>query len=151
VYLYHIPQVSAVPITLGLIRRLQTAFPQVVAGMKDSSGDWNNTKAVLDGTKGFRVFVGSERFLLANMRAGGVGCITATANVNAKMIAELYREWRGPDADAKQAAIDKVRDVYEKFGAIPAMKAMLGFGPLRPPLLALSSDQQAQLKAALER
>ncbi|HET6367964.1 MAG TPA: dihydrodipicolinate synthase family protein, partial [Pseudomonadales bacterium] len=82
VYVYHIPPVSQVPITLPLIERLLKAYPGTVAGVKDSSGDWGNTKAMLDAfaASGFDVFAGSETFLLANMRGGGKGCISATAN-----------------------------------------------------------------------
>src|SRR5512144_43533 len=72
-YLYHIPPVSQVPISLPLIDKLLTKYPGIVAGVKDSSGDWNNTKAMLDqfSKGGFDVFAGSEEFLLANMRHGG--------------------------------------------------------------------------------
>ncbi len=68
----------------------------MVAGVKDSSGDWSNTKAMLDAfaAGGFDVFAGSETFLLANMRGGGAGCISATANVNPGAIARLFREWQ---------------------------------------------------------
>ena len=86
-------------------------IPTAIAGMKDSSGDWNNTKALLDAfaKSGFDVFAGSESFLLANMRNGGAGCISATANVNPAAIDKLYREWKNPDADAQQAALNAVR------------------------------------------
>src|SRR5437868_1754053 len=72
-YLYHIPPVSNVPITLTLVERLLKAYPGTVAGAKDSGGDWNNTKAMLDrfATSGFDVFPGAETFLLAGMRDGG--------------------------------------------------------------------------------
>src|SRR6267378_4010639 len=72
-YLYHIPPVSQVPITLPLIERLLRNFPGTVAGVKDSSGDWSNTKAMLDAfaKSDFDVFAGSEVFLLDNMRGGG--------------------------------------------------------------------------------
>ncbi len=46
-YLYHIPQMSGVPITLGVIERLLRRYPETVVGIKDSSGNWENTKAVL--------------------------------------------------------------------------------------------------------
>ena len=89
IYLYHIPPVAIVGITFGLVERLLKAYPDTIAGMKDSSGDWNNTKTFLDAfadtarpARTFDVFVGSDSFLLANMRAGGVGTISATANVN---------------------------------------------------------------------
>ena len=94
IYLYHIPPVAIVGITPNLVERLVKAYPNAIAGMKDSSGDWNNTKTFLNafaGT-GFDVFVGSESFLLANMLNGGAGTISATANANAGAIHALYKE-----------------------------------------------------------
>ncbi|HWH92100.1 MAG TPA: dihydrodipicolinate synthase family protein [Candidatus Binatia bacterium] len=162
IYLYHIPAVAVVGITPKLVERLLAAYPDAIAGMKDSSGDWNNTKTFLDafvrarqetssksqtpssksqgsskiqhpkdegtfrarrdsdiqetssksqtsssksqgsskiqhpkdegtfGARTFDVFIGSESFLLANMRNGGAGTISATANVNPAAIYELY-------------------------------------------------------------
>jgi 4-hydroxy-tetrahydrodipicolinate synthase len=92
IYLYHIPPVAIVGLTIGLVERLREAYPGAIAGMKDSSGDWNNTKNFLDAfaKSGFDVFVGSESFLLAGMRNGGVGTISATANVNPGAIHDLY-------------------------------------------------------------
>ena len=82
IYLYHIPPIAVVGYSLNLIERLIKEYPSVVIGLKDSSGDWNNTEAILKRFPGFDVFPGSEVFLLATLRAGGMGCITATANVN---------------------------------------------------------------------
>jgi 4-hydroxy-tetrahydrodipicolinate synthase len=106
IYLYHIPPVAVVGITTKLVERLLQAYPIAIAGMKDSSGDWNNTKTFLDAfaetarpaptaraARTFDVFVGSESFLLANMRNGGVGTISATANVNPAAIHELYADY----------------------------------------------------------
>src|SRR5215470_817215 len=92
IYLYHIPSVAIVGVTPKLVERLLRAYPNAIAGMKDSSGDWNNTKTFLNAfaKNGFDVFVGSESFLLANMRNGGVGTISATANVNPTAIQKLY-------------------------------------------------------------
>src|SRR5258705_605854 len=106
-YLYHIPPVAVVPISLGLIEKLLKKYPGAVAGVKDSSGDWANTKAMLDAfaKSGFDVFAGSEVFLLDNMRGGGKGCITATGNINPGAIDKGFRNWRGPDADALQKDI----------------------------------------------
>src|SRR5438046_4814962 len=78
IYLYHIPPVAIVGITPKLVERLLKAYPTAIAGMKDSSGDWNNTKTFLDAfavragraVSGFDVFVGSESFLVANIRNG---------------------------------------------------------------------------------
>ena len=114
IYPYHIPPVSQVPITLPLIERLLDRYPGTIAGIKDSSGDWANTSAMLERfqPRGFDVFAGSETFLLATLRAGGAGCISATANVNAGPIARLASTWRNADADVQQAALDRVRATF---------------------------------------
>ena len=153
-YLYHIPPVSQVPITLGLIERLLKQYPGVVAGLKDSSGDWSNTKAVLDAfaKAGFDVFAGSEVFLLDNMRHGGKGCITATGNVNPGAIDQVYRNWQAPSADALQAGITATRKIVQKVPMIPALKAIIasyGNDPqwrtVRPPLVELERSQEEGL------
>jgi 4-hydroxy-tetrahydrodipicolinate synthase len=159
VYLYHIPPVSQVPITRGLIERLLKRYGRVIAGMKDSSGDWNNTKAMLEefAPQGFDVFAGSENFLLANLRGGGVGCITATGNVNPGAIVQLYRTWREEGADARQAGLDATRACFAKFPMIPAMKAAIAWktgrkdwAHVRPPLVDLDAAQAKALQESLE-
>src|SRR5207248_3065846 len=97
IYQYHIPAVAIVGITPKLVERLLKAYPGAIAGMKDSSGDWNNTKTFLDAfaKDAFDVFVGSESFLLANVRNGGAGTISATANMNPRAIRELYEKCGG--------------------------------------------------------
>jgi 4-hydroxy-tetrahydrodipicolinate synthase len=158
-YLYHIPPVSNVPITLELIEKLLTRYPGIVAGAKDSSGDWNNTKAMLDRFKdrGFDVFPGSEVFLLDGLRAGGKGCITATGNVNPGSISEVFKNWRGPDADKLQAGINVTRKIMQKVPMIPALKAVTAhFGndaawkTVRPPLTELTADQEKQVITELK-
>jgi 4-hydroxy-tetrahydrodipicolinate synthase len=113
IYLYHIPPVAVVGITTGLVERLLAAYPSAIAGMKDSSGDWNNTKTFLDAfsKSGFDVFVGSESFLLANMRNAGVGTISATANVNPAAIYELYAKL---DRQSCSGVCDKRRSDDDK-------------------------------------
>ena len=154
VYLYHIPQVSNVPITLTLIERLLKEFPGIIAGVKDSSGNWDNTKAMLDDfqPQGFDVFPGSETFLLAALRGGGAGCISATANVNPAAIAKLYNEWQNDDADAQQTGLDNIRDIFQGYVMIPALKAAVAhyggdddWARLRPPLVELTADERADL------
>jgi 4-hydroxy-tetrahydrodipicolinate synthase len=147
VYLYHIPPVSQVPISLALIERLLDSYPGVIAGVKDSSGNWSNTQAMLERfqPQGFDVFAGSENFLLANLRGGGVGCITATGNVNPGPIVALYRNWQAADADDRQRGLDATRAVFAKFSMIPALKAAIAiyakdaeWGTVRPPLVDLT-------------
>jgi 4-hydroxy-tetrahydrodipicolinate synthase len=158
IYLYHIPQVSQVPLGLALIERLLARYPGTIAGVKDSSGDFDNTRAMLERfqPRGFDVFSGSESFLLATLRAGGAGCISAIANVNPAPIARLVREWQASDADAQQAALDRVRAVYQSLPMLPALKATIAqfsrddaWTAVRPPLVALAPSQRTQLRDAL--
>jgi len=159
IYLYHIPPLSQVPISLALIDRLLDRYPGTVAGIKDSSGDWNNTRALLErfAPRGFDVFAGSETFLLATLRGGGAGCISATANVNPAAIADLARHWQQPDADARQAALDAVRAAFQRLPMIAALKAAVAhfsgdaaWTTVRPPLVGLAAEQQRQLLDALD-
>ena len=159
IYVYHIPPVSQVPITLALIDRLLDRYPAAIAGVKDSSGDWSNTKAMLDrfASRGFDVFAGSETFLLANLRNGGKGCISATANVNPAAIHRLYASWQQPDADAQQERLDAVRKTFQRHPMIPALKRAIahwGRDPawrrVRPPLVELDAAQDEALVRELE-
>lgn len=158
IYLYHIPSVAQVPITHGLVARLLASYPAQIAGMKDSSGDWEGTRGFLDAFAGagFDVFVGSEAFLLRGMRHGGVGAISATANVNPASIDRLFRTWRDADADEQQARLDETRAVFQRYPMLPALKATVAirrgdptWATLRPPLVPLTDDQQRGLAAEL--
>jgi len=149
VYLYHIPQVSQVGISLRLIERLLKAYPGVVTGIKDSSLELEHTRALLRAFPGFEVFVGTEKFLLATLREGGAGCITATANVNAPAIARAFRE----RSEERQREFDVVREAFEKLPLIAALKEAIArrtgdarWRAVRPPLVELSPDERAALK-----
>jgi len=160
IYLYHIPPVAVVGITPRLVERLLKKYPTAIAGMKDSSGDWNNTKVFLDNfaKSGFDMFVGSESFLLANMQNGGAGCISATANVNPAAIDKLYREWQKPDAAEQQKALDVARNTFgKKYLMIAALKAGIAhysgdaqWATVRPPLLELTTEERSSLTAELQ-
>ncbi|WP_343739057.1 dihydrodipicolinate synthase family protein [Achromobacter sp.] len=158
-YLYHIPPVSQVPLSLDLIDRLQTRYPGIVAGVKDSGGDWANTAAMIERftPRGFQVYAGSEAFLLQTLRAGGVGCITATGNVNPGPIVALQQRWQEADADERQAGLNATRNVFQQFPMIPAMKAAIAWksgdaawATVRPPLVELNAAQTDALKTALQ-
>ncbi|WP_313088507.1 dihydrodipicolinate synthase family protein [Pseudomonas sp.] len=159
VYLYHIPPVSQVPLSLALIARLRDAYPRQVVGIKDSSGEWTNTQALIErfAGDGFQVYAGSETFLLRTLRAGGAGCISATANVHPGPIAALAQHWQAEDADARQAALVQIRQIFEGFPLVPALKAATarfseyaGWAQLRPPLVELDASQRAELFARLD-
>jgi 4-hydroxy-tetrahydrodipicolinate synthase len=160
IYLYHIPPVAMVGLTVGLVERLLKSYPNVIAGMKDSSGDWNNTRLYLDAfaKTGFDVFVGSESFLLANMRNGGAGTISATANVNPAAIYKLYAGWNNADADEQQAKLSVIRDAFgKKYALISALKQGIAiyandpaWAKVRPPLVELTVEEAKMLATELK-
>lgn len=128
IYLYHFPQMSAVPVTLGLTARLQDAFPGLFVGMKDSSGDFANSKAFMGAFPGFDVFSGSEELLLDNLKAGGPGCISATTNVTAHLAQRVCQAWERGDAAAAETAqkiVRQARRTLSRYPAIPALKAIV--------------------------
>ena len=157
VYLYHIPPVANVPIPQTVIKQLAEKYPSHIAGIKDSSGDWSHTQALNElGIEDFRVFCGSESFLLKNMQAGGAGCISATANVNPGAIRALYDQWQTADAEKLQAELDKIRGIFQSRPMIPALKAataIYGDDPtwfrVRPPLQPLAVNQRDELRQEL--
>jgi 4-hydroxy-tetrahydrodipicolinate synthase len=158
IYLYHFPQMSAVPFSIDLVGRLREAYPGIVVGMKDSSGDRAHLESVLRAFPGFGMFAGNEMLLLANLRSGGAGCISATANVNPAAIDRLFQNWRANDAEAIQASLDEVRRVVQQFVLVPALKKILShyasdpeWNRLRPPLVELSEADGKSLISGLEQ
>jgi 4-hydroxy-tetrahydrodipicolinate synthase len=155
-FLYHIPPMAVVGFPLDLVGRLITAYPETVVGLKDSSGDWSNTAALLDRFPGFAVFPGSEVFLLDGLRKGAVGCITASGNVNVPGIKRVYDNWRSPQADALQAEITTLRNALQAYPIVPALKRIVAhyhdepnWAAVRPPLVPLGQAQSAALIADL--
>jgi 4-hydroxy-tetrahydrodipicolinate synthase len=160
IYIYNIPPVTKITLSLSLLERLVKEYPNTVVGMKDSSGDWAYTESVIKllAPTGFRVYAGSEVFLMRTLRAGGVGCISATANVNPKAIADLAAHWHTADADQKQADLDQVRAIFSQYQMIAGMKtAVAHFSKnpewlrVRPPLMQLTADQQEKLLSELQK
>ncbi len=157
-YLYHIPPQTMIPFTVELVGRLIKAYPNTVVGLKDSSGDWANTAALLDAFPGFGIFPGSEVFLLDGLRKGGVGCITATGNVNVPGIRKVYQNWQTPQADALQAEITLARKTIQAYPMVPALKRIVAhfhndseWANVRPPMERLSEAQSVSLLADLSK
>jgi 4-hydroxy-tetrahydrodipicolinate synthase len=90
VVLYHIPQVSAVPIPFGVIERLRAHYPHTVVGIKDSAGKLENMIAMVERFPGFAVLSGADPLMLPLLRQGGAGAITATTNLVASDLAYVF-------------------------------------------------------------
>jgi 4-hydroxy-tetrahydrodipicolinate synthase len=158
IYLYNFPQMSGIAWSPALVARLIGAYPKVVVGLKDSSGNVPYVEELLAAHPGFAIFPSSEALLLAALRKGAAGCISASANTHAGLIRKLYDGWRGPDAEKLHEAASKVRRAVQDYPFIPAVKAILAeregtrdWLHIRPPLEPLDEKASASLLAAVKQ
>jgi len=157
IILYHIPQISTIPLGLPLIERLIARYPDIIAGIKDSSGDLANAEKMIRALPGFSVLVGADPLMRQLLGIGGAGCITAAANLVAKELKIVFRHHADPgrkaEVDAAQEHIVRTRAAANKFVPIPSIKAMLAWRyndpawrRVRPPLMPLDSAQMKELQ-----
>lgn len=162
VILYHIPQVTQVPLSHDLIARLTEAFPGVVCGIKDSAGDLDHMTALCRRFPGFSVLAGADPLMLPLLRAGGAGCITATSNLRADALRVVWDHWDDPDqaatVAAAQARIDDWRALTNAYVQLPTVKTMLarsrghdGWLNLMPPLVPLTEAQRHDVWDRMDR
>jgi 4-hydroxy-tetrahydrodipicolinate synthase len=160
VVLYHIPQVSGVAIPHEVITRLRKDFPGVVVGIKDSSGDIENMKAMVAAFPGFGVLAGADPVLLPLLQAGGAGCITASSNLVASDLRIVFDNWNvaGQEAIVKQAQERIViwRELTNAYVQLPTVKAMVakrrgdnGWLRVNPPLVELSDNEREDVWARM--
>lgn len=157
VLLYHIPPIAQVGIPHGVIRHLVDAYPAVIAGLKDSSGDWSSTEAFIKAFPDLDFFPGSETFLLQGLRIGGAGCISATANINPSGIRAVFDAFveGADDVETLQGKAVLIRRTFEGFPVIPGMKRLIAerrgmsaWSQPRPPFLPMSEDDWVRMDAA---
>jgi 4-hydroxy-tetrahydrodipicolinate synthase len=158
-YLYHFPAQSAVPFGIDLIGRLLKAYPGKVKGIKDSSGDFANTKGYVDhyARDGFEVYCGDDGALHALLNAGGAGCITAAANVGSAVSQVVYANWNNAKGAEAQATLSAIRKAVTSAPLIPGLKALIArhtgdaaWLNIRPPHLKLGAEAAAKLFATFD-
>lgn len=161
VIVYDFPKMTGLDIGVPLLTRLHEAYPDTVIGIKDSSGNWDDMKAVCEAIPGFYTYAGTEQYLLDDLKAGGAGCISATANASLVYCAKVHAAWKSGDmvaAEAAQAEARTVRAMLESYPAVPSLKAIMadhtgraGWRNMRPPMLPLSAEQERALSADRQR
>ena len=154
-YLYHIPQMTGIDLGLSLISHLIDAYPSVVVGTKDSSGDRERIMTLCRELPDFSVLAGTETLLLETLRSGGEGCISATVNVTSRLARRVYDAHSAGDADeaeALQEHLTQLRASIEAYPLIPALKQLMAsltgdkhWRNIRPPLSSLEVRQAKDL------
>ena len=155
---YHIPQVTQVPLSFSLLEDLIRVSNGRLVGIKDSSGDWEHARQLCSRFPEIHVFVGTDRLLLPGLELGASGCITAGANILAPLAVAVYRAFTsGENAQGIQSTLTAAREVLERYQPFPAtLKSLLAlrYGGdswhLRPPLVTLSKSDQGNLLSALQ-
>jgi len=144
VFLYHIPSMTGVPLSVDLVGRLKKAFPGVVVGVKDSSGSWENTDKLLTAHGDLQILVGDERQLARAVKQGGAGTICGLANVMPSVVRKAAHD--GVDDPRIAQAVTTIL----QFSFMPAVKVQIAhqrndaaWRTMAPPLTALT-DAQAQ-------
>ncbi len=155
--LYHIPQVSAVNVAPKVVARLAKAYPDLIAGVKDSSGDWDNTAEMLKLSPQLAIMVGHEPYVPRLLKAGGTGTICGVANVRPDLIRRLHDAAGKPDEAALVDAVTKICTLVTDVPFVPAIKALIAdqsgddrWLNVRPPLVASSAAERKRLVAAVK-
>ncbi|MET0606034.1 MAG: dihydrodipicolinate synthase family protein [Beijerinckiaceae bacterium] len=151
IILYHIPSMTGVPISFDVITRLKKAYPGVILGVKDSSGDSDHTMRLIDAHGDLTILVGDERYLGAAVAKGASGSICGCSNFLPEQLVRVVAD--GKDDAAVQALVDAIC----AHPVIPAVKALAAhvtgepafFAP-RPPLAPLSAAATQELTRALD-
>lgn len=161
VYLYHFPQMSQVPLSTSLVVRLKKEFGPVIAGLKDSSGDFEQSRAFVEATGGvdkdFDVFPSSEAMLWDGLDIGTAGIISGSTNAFGAKAQEALQAPAGPGRDAAMERVRQARTMASKYPLMSAMKTIEawrsgddGWLRMAPPLVPLNGEQKAALKADIE-
>ena len=157
-YFYHYPSLTGVPIPFPLIERLHGRYPDQIAGVKDSSDEWDHQDALCSSFPDLQIFAGSERHLTPLLRAGGAGCISATVNITAPLAQEAVRDWQNnAQVASAQSKLTELRSRLSQFPTIPALKQLLAWrhdhphwATVRPPLASLDDDEEERLASLHE-
>jgi 4-hydroxy-tetrahydrodipicolinate synthase len=153
IYLYHFPAQSGLPWHIKLVGRLIGTFGTRIVGLKDSSGDMAYAREATKVAPGFKVFPSTEAVLMEARAGVFAGCISATANLNADLCAQA---WRDGDAGALDAAVS-IRKLFDGKQLVPGVKALIahihddaGWGRVQPPLSVFPAQDRAAVSNAYD-
>jgi 4-hydroxy-tetrahydrodipicolinate synthase len=157
IYLYHIPQVTGVPISAAATERLVSEFPDVIAGVKDSAGNLEHSLALVRRFPTLNILVGHEPHLPDLLAAGGAGTICGLSNLYPDVLRRLHDATTDRERHDEVAFLRELLAALKPHSPIPAMKAIraLQRGELRwrnvmPPLVPLDDASQIRLKASVD-
>ena len=156
IFLYNIPKYSKNEITLGLVKKL-SEYPNLI-GVKDSSGDDERVKSLVKAFPSLKIFAGSDAQVYLVFSVGGVGQISAIANVFPEKALAIFEAFKRGDLEEsfeKQKEFSEIRSIFKEYPARGGFKYIYSLisgnkSFVRPPLLDLTEAQQEELKKRLQ-
>ena len=124
-YLYHFPDISGVPVTHNVVRRLDQRYPGRIAGVKDSSGDLDTTEALLRRFSHLSIFTGSEIHVPQAVASGARGTICGLANVMPRLMRAMMNAPTPFDGRQFVPQILAGDNILSRRPFIPSLKAMI--------------------------
>jgi 4-hydroxy-tetrahydrodipicolinate synthase len=157
---YNFPKLSGYNFSLRILQELKQRFGNIAAGIKDSSGDWDNMLSITKKVPDFMVYSGTETFLLDILREGGAGCITASANVLAPECQLVFNAWKNNQEDAAAQAQEKLsvlRKALESYPFVAELKGLLAehsgsndWKQMLPPFSPLLASEIRELSSVIK-
>lgn len=153
--LYNFPAISGVLLSVELIGRLRATFGEVVHGIKDSGGDFQQTAAYLEAFPELTIYTGTEVNARQTVARGGVGTICGLGNVLPQTM-RRYLDASEDEAGRFEALIRAVDDAICVEPFFPSCKAVISLATgaedwrrILPPLSPISQHSFERLRAAL--
>ena len=158
IYIYNFPGITGVWVREEAIARLKVAYPAIIAGVKDSSGDWDYVTALRKRFPDIALFTGWETLVPRLLAAGGSGCISGLANVIPGLLRQLYEQRPGSAEDPLLAGVTRLVEEVQEHPTIPAIKTLAAnlldrpaWRNMRPPLVRLDTPSERRLIPAFEK
>lgn len=158
VILYNMPARTGINIAPATLARL--AQIDGIAGIKDSSGNFDNMLQYIEQTRQQKLAVlsGNDALILWNLLAGGAGAVAGCANVYPRTISGIYEAFQAGDLARARALQDSIRSLRNcfRFGnpntVVKTAVAMLGYpvGKCRAPFEHVSEEGLSALRQVLE-
>lgn len=140
VIMYNIPTRTGVNIHYETVKRL--ADNPYIVGIKDSSGNFDNTLRYIEETPSdFIVLCGNDSLILWTLMAGGNGGISGVTNIFPEHMVSIYKKFAEGDFEGAKKAQDQIRCIRDCFtgynpnSVVKRAAALLGYpvGPARSP------------------
>ena len=152
---YNFPKLSGYNFSTEILQEFKERFGDIAAGIKDSSGNWENMLSITNNVPDFMVYSGTETLLLNILREGGAGCITASANLLAPECQLVYQAWRNDQqntAEQVQKELTVLRKALESYQFVSELKGLMAehtgsehWQEMLPPFIPLLPSQVREL------